>query len=338
MFDISKKENLITYLTEKEMIGKDSAYKIHYCSGGVSCTVAYVVIDDKHLIIKQALEQLKTKDVWICDPNRMFIEYESNRIYYKLMPNNAPKTYFYDGENYIYGREAVPDGCLMWKDYLMKNDLNFSHAAQAVDTLVTAHNKCHGDKEVMENFNDKEVFYNLRISPYLEFTASKHKEIVEFTNNICKLLMDSKISLIHGDYSPKNIMIMDDVVKVLDYEVACYGHPAFDLAFFTNHFILKAVLFDEFSAGYLALADVIVRRYFEQMNYMDKNEFESDYVKILALLMLARVDGKSPVEYLVGKDDKQELVRKMSLEMIQRDVSTYKEVKNIIANKLIKEN
>ena len=334
MFDISTQDNLQKYLVNRGLLKNDSEYSIHYCKGGVSCTVAYVVIDDKPMIIKQALEQLKTKEVWICDPNRMFIEYESNRIYYEIMPQNAPETYFYDDENYIYGREAVPDGCLMWKDYLMKNDLNYSHAVQAVDTLVSAHNFCHDNLDVMKKFDDKDVFYNLRISPYFEFTANKYPQLKSCFEEIIKIMMESKISLIHGDYSPKNIMIVNDEIKVLDYEVACYGHPAFDLAFFSNHFILKAVLFDEFSKGYLDMLDIMVKRYFEKMTFMSKEEFEPVFVKTLAILMLARIDGKSPVEYLVGNEAKQNLVRKISIEMMESNVSSFKVARNIINKSL----
>lgn len=334
MLYISSEDVLVGYLKERGILKEGSACSVHYCEGGVSCTVAYVEIDGQPMIIKQALEQLKTKDTWLCDPNRMYIEYESNKIYYEYLPENAPETYFYDKENYIYGREAVPDGCPMWKDDLMKGILDYKVAQKAVDTLVTVHNQCCNDETAAKMFESKDVFYALRISPYIEFTVSKHPEIASFAHQVSKEMMESKITLIHGDYSPKNIMVTDDGIKVLDYEVANFGHPAFDLAFFSNHFILKAVKFEDNSKAYLDMLDYIVKRYFDAFTCMDHQEFEHTYIRTLALLMLARVDGKSPVEYLTEEKEKQETVRQLSKTMIKDHINTYDETANLLRETL----
>lgn len=335
MIDISNEHTLVEYLKLKRLLNDKSKCNIHYCKGGVSCTVAYVCIDEKPIIVKQALSKLKTKDDWQCDPNRMNIEFESNRIYHNLLPSNVPETYFYDSENYIYGREAVPDGCLMWKDYLMNGILSYPVARETIDTLSTVHNKCANDEKIKQTFKNKDVFYNLRISPYFEFTAEKHPEIKDLSKKISDEMMESEISLIHGDYSPKNIMVIDNGISVLDYEVSCFGHPAFDLAFFANHFILKAVKFKEFSCGYLCMLDFMIKRYFENLKYMDKKEFERTFIETLSLLLLARVDGKSPVEYLVGDDTKQDIVRKISFKLIKNNVSTFADAKSLIEKILL---
>lgn len=337
MIDISEKEVLIQYLRERGLLKKESLASVHYCQGGVSCTVAYVEIDGKPMIIKQALGQLKTKETWLCDPNRMYIEYESNKIYHELLPENAPETYFYDQGNYIYGREAVPDGCRMWKDDLMEGILNKNIARKAVDTLITVHNHCRNDKDIEKKFEDKSIFYSLRIAPYIEFTVSKHPEIEDHARFVKNQMMESKITLVHGDYSPKNIMLDGTGMKVLDYEVAHYGHPAFDLAFFSNHFILKAVKFTENAEKYLDLLDEIATRYLEAQQCMDRQKFEEIYVQTLAILMLARVDGKSPVEYLEDEEDKQELVRSLSISIIKQKMSAYHEVAALLKESLEKE-
>lgn len=334
MIYISKKDVLAGYLKERGLLKTESSYTIHYCQGGVSCTVAYVEIDGRPIIIKQALEQLKTKDTWLCDPNRMYIEYESNKIYHDLLPENAPETYFYDQENYIYGREAVPDGCLMWKDDLMKGFIDYKVAQKAADTLAAVHNHCAGNEEIARMFENKDVFYALRISPYINFTVTKHPKIAEFAQKVSDEMMESRITLIHGDYSPKNIMVTEDGMKVLDYEVANYGHPAFDLAFLSNHFILKAVKFPERSGKYLDLLDYTVKRYFHALTCMDRQEFEHSFIRTLALLMLARIDGKSPVEYLTEEKEKQELVRRLSLTMIKNNMDTYNETMNMLRQQL----
>lgn len=334
MIYISNQDVLAGYLKERGLLKNTSSCTIHYCQGGVSCTVAYVEIDGRPMIIKQALEQLKTKDTWLCDPNRMYIEYESNKIYHDLLPENAPETYFYDNENYIYGREAVPDGCQMWKEDLMKGLIDYKVAEKVVDTLAAVHNHCAGREDIARMFENKDVFHALRISPYIDFTVTKHPEITEFAQRVSDEMMDSKITLIHGDYSPKNIMVTEDGMKVLDYEVANYGHPAFDLAFLSNHFILKAVKFQDRPGEYLDLLDYTVKRYFKSLTCMDLREFEPVYIRTLALLMLARIDGKSPVEYLLEEKEKQELVRRLSLTMIKDQMDTYSETIKMLRNEI----
>lgn len=332
MIDLAKQAELEKYLEERGCVSREKGYDIHYCKGGVSGTVVYVErADDKPLIVKQALAQLKTKEAWLCDPDRMRTEYDSNRIYHSLMPDNAPEVYFYDHDNYIYAREAVPDDCIMWKENLLTGLLDFRVAEKAIRTLVTVHNKCAGDEHMKARFADKTVFYNLRINPYIEFTVQKYPEFQEEAQRICKLHMDSSITLVHGDYSPKNIMVTDGRgISVLDYEVAYYGHPAFDLAFFANHFILKSIKFPDIADAYLAMLGYMLDIYFSEMQFMSPEQMEKDTIDTLKFLMLARVDGKSPVEYLTDEPEKQQIVRNIVKALIVGKMSDRRQLFDVI--------
>ena len=325
MIDIADKSTLESYLLERGVIKKKEGYSIKYFEGGVSCTVAFVYAGEKPLIIKQALSQLKVAEEWLCDPNRMGIEYYSNKIYHRLAPDCAPEVYFYDGENYIYGREAVPEYCSMWKTDLLSGLIDFSVAEKSISTLVLVHNNCAGDRETARLFADKKIFYDLRISPYIEFTVGKHRELSKFAEPIINELMESAITLIHGDFSPKNIMVVGRNASILDYEVAHYGHPSFDIAFFSNHFILKAVKNKPWAGAYIAMLDYMLGIYFSRVTCVPAPELEKSFVRLLSLLMLARVDGKSPVEYLTLEEDK-ELVRTMAYRIPRQGLTGYKEI------------
>jgi hypothetical protein len=56
---------------------------------------------------------------------------------------------------------------------------------------------------------------------------------------------------------------------------------------------------------------------------------DAEAVAQLAFLMLARVDGKSPVEYIVEEDEKQR-VRKIAYRIIQDGLRNYGEVMALI--------
>ena len=333
MIDISEYEVLEKYLLNKNVISKEEGYTIKYCSGGVSGSVAFVYAGKKPMIVKQALAQLKVKETWLCDPNRMNIEQESNRIYHDIMPTCTPEVYFYDSDNYIYCREAVPENCTMWKEDLMSGLLDYECARKVIEALLLVHEKCSINEKIKETFASKDIFYNLRISPYIEFVLKKYPELTDHAKPLVSALMDSEITLIHGDFSPKNIMINGREISILDFEVAHFGHPMFDLAFFCNHFILKAIKHKQWSDSFLNMLTYMMDIYFNGISYMDKVELETQFVKLLSLMMLARVDGKSPVEYLTEDSDK-EFVRKCAFSMIKENITTYKNTVSIIKQEL----
>lgn len=333
MIDISTESVLKDYLLSKGIIDPNENNRFHYCSGGVSCTVVFVYAGKKQMIIKQGLAQLKTKEVWLCDPNRMNIEQRSNQIYHEIMPDCAPEVYFYDAENYIYGREALPEDWRMWKEDLLAGILSFPTAEKIITTLLKVHSDCSKRKEIAQEFDDNEIFYNLRISPYFEFTLQKYPQLKPFAVPLIQMLMNEKITLIHGDFSPKNILTDGNKVSILDYEVAHYGHPSFDLAFFSTHFVLKAVKNKAYAVSYLNMLGYMMNIYFSGCDYMDKKTLERGYIQLLALMILARVDGKSPAEYITKEHDK-ELLRSFALEIVNCKLETIDSVMDMIKNKI----
>jgi len=334
MIDIADQQVFEAYLLEKGIIKKDEDYFIKYLSGGVSGTTAFVQAGSQDMIIKQALAKLKVAEEWLCDPSRMEAEMKSNEIYHRLVPENVPKVISYDPENYIFVREAAPDSCRMWKTDLMTSQLDFEVSAKVMQTLATVHNKCADDAEVAKEFEDKEIFYELRISPYIEFILKKHPQLTDYAKPISDELMNSNITLVHGDYSPKNIVLDGRKVFVTDYEVAHYGHPAFDVAFLANHLVLKAIHMRDFGGAFLAMLRQTLKLYFDQVEFMDKKELETSFVKLLPLLMIARVDGKSPVEYIVDEDVK-EFVRTVAYDLINNSIITQKDLLDVLTKHIV---
>ena len=322
MIDLANEAVLQRYLREKAFVSDAEPWSCHYCGGGVSCTVVLVHSGEKLIILKQALEKLKVKEEWLCDPNRMYIEYRSNEIYHALMPDSSPAVFFYDPDNYIYARDAVPEEWWMWKAELLRGVLNYSAADQAIRTLCTVHNACAKMPEVAAEFADKGIFYNLRVSPYIEFVTARYPQLRAAADEVIRLVMDSAVTLVHGDFSPKNIMTDGHTIQVLDYEVAHYGHPAFDLAFFSTHFILKSVKNRALAPAYLTMLRNMLRVYFETVDCMDASRLERDYLQVLPFIVLARVDGKSPAEYITEDADK-DMLRQIGFWLVDARLDRY---------------
>ncbi|MBW7571407.1 phosphotransferase family protein [Caproiciproducens faecalis] len=329
MIDIGVEKILKEYLITKGFVAEDGKVSIRYFDGGVSGTVALVNFDGKLMLVKQALPKLKVKENWFSNPKRMLIEKDGNEVYYSIVPENTLKVYFYDEENYIYGREAASEDCKMWKTDLLEGLLDFQVADKAIMTLAKIHEAVAKDEALKAKFSDKSFFYDLRISPYIESVVKKHPQLEAYAAPICRKLMESSITLVHGDYSPKNILVEGRKIYVLDFEVSHCGHPAFDLAFLANHFLLKSVKNKELAPSYLNMLHFMLHRYFDYITFMDRNELEKDTIQLLALLFLARVDGKSPVEYIDLESDKN-IVRQTAFEMISSGCDTFKQAISIL--------
>jgi hypothetical protein len=332
-FSIIDEAKLREYLEKRKVFPSVKGLYFRYFSGGVSCDVAFVSDGKRSLLLKQALPALKVAERWECDPARMIVEHRALEVYARLVPGAVPAPVFYDSHNYIMCREAAPEECPMWKTQLLEGLLDFRVAKKAIEALLEVHNRTAGDAGVAEMFKDRQVFYDLRISPYIEFTCVKYPSHKEAAKALIHRLMNERRCLVHGDYSPKNILVSGTQIYILDMEVAHYGHPAFDLAFFTNHFLLKAVKNKAWGGAYLSMLRFMTDIYLKGLSALDSEEMEAASVAALGFLFLARVDGKSPVEYITEEADR-ELIRRLAGKIILNRFSTFDEVISLVRKNL----
>lgn len=336
MIDISSETSLVSFISGLSLFPEGSRLSVHYFSGGVSCVTALVYSGSREYLVKQPLAKLKVKEDWECSLSRMEIEYKAMEVYARYAADAVPKPVLYDTGNFIMVREAAPQDCIMWKTSLLEGDLNFLIARKAAVALASVHNGSFFNAEVQRDFSDLQFFSLLRIDPYIRFTADKHPEIRSAADKAVKLLTEQPSALVHGDFSPKNILVRGNDLYLLDMEVAHYGNPVFDVAFFLNHFLLKGVLNKQMRRGYFALASFILETYQAQQDFADNKALETEMMSVLPLLFLARVDGKSPVEYLVSESDRQR-VRQTAIQAVRENCSTLDEFIQILNQKIIED-
>lgn len=313
--DIDNQDQLIQYLLEQGIAASKDDLKIDYCKGGVSSKTAIVVSGGTWYLVKQAREKLLVKVDWEADIERIAIEAAGNRYYHAIVPEYAPKVISYDHQNYIMLREAVPDAYVMWKSQLLQGLIDIKVAQKVVEVLAKVHNATAGDPECAKEFANLRVFYQLRISPYFEYLLGKYPELTPAINSLIEKVTSRQIALVHGDYSPKNILVDGNSICILDYEIAHYGDPVIDIAFLLSHITLKAVHLGASYELYLALANYMASFYFSQIEYDTRSNLEAYTLQLLGLFLLARVDGKSPVEYLVD-EEKKDMVRTTAKQLL----------------------
>lgn len=313
------------YLKSKRLILDVSNTSIRQLGGGISCETILVQSPERSFVVKQALAKLRVKEDWFSDVTRVITEKDCLAFYNKIVPEYTPKLLFYDEENYLYGMEAAPESSKMWKDYLMQGNIDFEVAREIALALAKVHNASAIDQDVRQKFESQKFFIELRIDPYLQTIAERHPALAQKISHEIKRLLANKLTLVHGDFSPKNILVDASKTFILDFEVAHVGDPSFDLGFLTNHFLLKAIKNKQWSLNYLKLAAHTADTYLSAINFMDTRVLEYNTVKTLALLFLARVDGKSPAEYITDEKDKA-VIRKISYGILQNDIRTYREL------------
>jgi Ser/Thr protein kinase RdoA (MazF antagonist) len=171
--------------------------------------------------------------------------------------------------------------------------------------LAAIHAATACDRDIARDFNLDEKFHAIRLEPYLEATARAHPTLAENLLALSRETLARHEALVHGDISPKNILVGPAGPVFLDAECAWYGDPAFDAAFCLNHLLLKCVWVPAQADRYLAAFDAFVGAYLGGLPSRVAAEIEPRIARLLPALTLARIDGKSPVEYIVLESDKQ---------------------------------
>jgi len=292
----------------------DGEARVTPLTGGVSSDIVLVESAKGQIVVKTALEKLRVKDDWFADVSRNRVEQSFFEYAAPIIPESVPR--ILGGGDGWFAMEYLGD-MPNWKTLLLSGDADESTARLAGEVLGRLHAASWLDDSAHTRFDTLPNFHALRIEPYLLTTANRVPEVGDILRAEAARLAETKLALVHGDYSPKNLLTGPQRLIVLDAECAWFGDPAFDTAFLLTHLHLKALLFPQilqlvpaFWSAYLTAFESPrerprVRRSsgaFERSPASEKLQdavaLEQRTVKLLLCLLLARVHGKSPVEYL----------------------------------------
>lgn len=295
------KTQLLAYLVQKNLV-KENDLQVTALTGGVSCEILLIDDGENRFVLKRALKKLKVKEDWFADVKRNVIEQHYLKYVATFKPESVPAILYSDDIHNFFCMEMLENGLQNWKTLLLDRQFNLDYAEKAGTLLAEIHLKSINNAKLAEEFNTLDNFTELRIAPYLLATAKKNEVLAPYFKAEAKRLSETKFCLVHGDYSPKNILVSKERLVILDCEVAWYGDPVFDITFLLNHFILKALHLKEDANKLMEMAEVIWESYFSIIKNKVDGAFENRVMHLLPMLMLARVDGKSPVEYLSTKN------------------------------------
>ena len=266
--------------------------------GGVSNRVLLAETSAGRMVLKQALKKLRVEQPWFSDPRRIFREAEAiRRLGPHLGAGSLPAVLFEDPENCAYAMSAAPAESETWKARLLAGDVSPAIARRIGEMLAVVVAVSWRDPEWEASFGDQTVFDQLRLDPYYRTTAGRHPGLAPQFECLMRQSAARRVSLVHGDWSPKNFLVAEDRVMAIDFECVHYGDPAFDAAFLLNHLALKSFFQPRYKARYRNAAAVfwqaLVAGFPRGAGWLEEATLAH-----LGALMLARIDGKSPVEYL----------------------------------------
>ncbi len=291
-------------------------------TGGVASDIWKVDLPDQTVCIKRALHRLKVKADWFVPIERNLYEWQYYQIADTAAPGAAPRLLAQDTETFLFVMEYLePRDYPLWKHQLRDGVTHSDFAAQVGHRLATIHSYTAAHREIADRFPTDAIFYASRMESYLEASARAHPDLEHILHTLIHTTMHTKNALVHGDVSPKNILNGPRGPVLLDPECAFYGDPAFDLAFCLNHLLLKCLWTPSATPGFIACYKTLAETYLSGVDWEPAAEMEARTARLLPGLCLARVDGKSPVEYITTEDDR-ELVRTASRLLLQQPVTT----------------
>ena len=278
-------------------VGLGTASRVEALSGGVSGVVLRVEVRGRWIVLKQACEQLRTREAWYSDPARIFREREVMDLLHPLLPAGAmPGVLHIDRECGVLAMDHAPEGATPWKARLLAGELDAGVAEQAGRLLGIVHRVTAARRAALSHLSERTVFVQLRVDPFYRKIQERHADLARVIEPLVEGMQTSTEALCHGDFSPKNLLVSESVLTLVDHETAHLGDPAMDVGFFFSHLLLKAMRSPERWPEWKAMLDSAYRGYRDEAPPLA--DLDRRTLAHLAVCLLARIDGTSPVDYL----------------------------------------
>ena len=298
--------SLPDYLRGKQLVSDTAPVKVTELGGGISNALLLYQSDAERGVVKQARPRIRVQEEWLCDVRRNLVEQDAMQLLAGILPpGTVPALKLTDEGNFTVVMEAADPNARLWKSDLLGGVIDVDVAHRAGKLLGTIHGRTAGDVGLRRRFTT-ELLSQLRVDPYYITTAKRHPGQAPHFERAVRQLLSSRRALVHGDYVPKNILVTPQgSLTLVDYEIVHYGEPAYDVATLINHLLLKAHAASEHALTLGEAVKAFLQAYEGEAGTVAPPD--GDVLLQLGCLMLARVDGKSPVEYLSREETKQQV-------------------------------
>ena len=313
-----------------DSINKEKIVKYKKLEGGVSSEVYYVKTNKNEYCIKRSLKKLLVKKDWIANTNRIKFEYYWLNHCRNILNKNIPKTYeFNNKKKYIVMEYLNNSKYKTLKELYFKKIINLNTIRLISKDLYKIHSKSNNYKTKILFKGNRNNFNDLRLDPYFNEVGRVYPKYKKYVKDLNKNYLINSSTLVHGDFSPKNILIGKNKIIYLDAECCNFGDPIFDLVFFSNHLLLKSIFIKDKSKEFIKSYMIFYKEYLKNLNAKKSKLYIDRIIKMTPIMMLARIDGKSPVEYIKSKKIKN-TIRNKSFLLLERNINSLNDIIRII--------
>jgi 5-methylthioribose kinase len=280
------------------------------------------------------LPQLRVAADWRAPIERNATEAAWFRTVAAVMPEAVPAVLAEDAHTGMFAMAYLPPRSFeVWKSQLQHGQVIPAIAAEVGRRLARIHSRFAQSPDIAAEFATDAIFHAIRLEPYLLATARAHPDRAAALEKLAEETARTRLTLVHGDVSPKNILIGPQGPVFIDAECAWFGDPAFDLAFCLNHLLLKCLWVPAAAARLLAAFDSLAKTYLARVDWEAVERIDRRTAHLLPGLFLARIDGKSPVEYLTAEEDKN-TVRRVARSLLADLPECLTEIRRIWAREI----
>ena len=298
--------DLVGALRASGLLGVDESAVFQPLTGGVSSDVLRVDTEGgRTFVIKRSIPRLRVKEEWLAPVERVAGEVRWLRLARSIDPRMAPEVLAEVPHAHVFMMAWLePAAHPVWKDEMAAGRVDPAFAAGVGRDIARIHAATADRPDTAAAFDTYDFFFALRVSPFLLFTADRHPDVAPRLRALADDLGRRRVALMHGDVSPKNILVGPEGPVFLDAETTAYGDPAFDLAFCLTHLMLKTVWLRPHREAVMACFEALRGAYAAGLTWEPPQALSARAAALAAALLLARVDGKSPAPYLIDPADR----------------------------------
>lgn len=325
---------IVDFVARSGLVPGGTTARYERLPGGVSSDIWLVRGGPAAFCVKRALSRLRVAADWRAPVERNTKEAAWIKAVAGFMPEAVPALLAEDAEAGMFAMDYLPPQSFEgWKAQLQRGHVMPATAAEIGRRLARVHSRFAQSPAIAAEFATDAIFQAIRLEPYLLATAQAHPDCAAALARLAETTASTKLTLVHGDVSPKNILVGPQGPVFIDAECAWFGDPAFDLAFCLNHLLLKCLWVPPAAGRLLAAFDSLAENYLGGVDWEPREVIDRRTARLLPGLFLARIDGKSPVEYLTEERDK-DTVRRVARSLLADPPHRLVEIRGVWAGEI----
>jgi aminoglycoside phosphotransferase (APT) family kinase protein len=294
---------IVRFVNATGLAHQGSSVSFERLTGGVSSDIWLVRTGQNAFCVKRALPKLRVASDWRAPVERNASEAAWFKVVSTFLPDCVPAILAEDAADGVFAMQYLPEQSHPnWKTQLRHGTVDTATARAVGECLMRFHSMTSKSPSLASRFATDAIFHAIRLEPYLLATARAHPALAGRLEALSRITARTKLALVHGDVSPKNILVGPRGPVFLDAECAWWGDPAFDLAFCLNHLMLKCLWVPKAASRLMRGFAILSDCYLGGVDWEPAASMDRRTARLLPGLFLARVDGKSPVEYLTEHD------------------------------------